>query len=324
MEKGYILIFVYILRISDLSGVWTLNADTWTLTTTKVPPAEHSEEIEDSCQNITCKAGRECRVLSTGIPECVCLSSCPRNKGRPICGSDGLLYKSHCDLHRQACLKGSHIRPNFHDHTCHEDPLTKLKKEVDQAMESIKQEEMKHIIVPRSCRQNHRNRMREYLVSWMALTVNKQGWYKKGMTDQEIVAHHFDHSDSNQDGELDSREWLGYLRQEDPNLKRDRSTRMLRKLCIEALIEEGDRNQDWRLTQNEFSTLMNQDYEPSYKYCVRDHKFYEDGTRTKVDCNGCICSCGKWICTSFPCIDETATTTTENYNQYEDMDNQID
>ena len=37
-----------------------------------------------------------------------------------------------------------------------------------------------------------------------------------------------------------------------------------------------------------------------------------------------ICSCGKWICTSFPCIDETATTTTENYNQYEDMDNQID
>ena len=112
---------------------------------------------------------------------------------------------------------GTHIRPNFHDHTCHEDPFTKLKKEVDQAMESIKQEEMKHIIVPSkylfiylhfqyasvsdaeyiqkrkkfnrnhsgtsyilgSCRQNHRNRMREYLVSWMALTVNKQGWYKK-------------------------------------------------------------------------------------------------------------------------------------------------
>ena len=52
------------------------------------------------------------------------------------------------------------------------------------------------------------------------------------MTDQEIVAHHFDHSDSNQDGELDSREWLGYLRQEDPNLKRDRSTRMLRWIYI--------------------------------------------------------------------------------------------
>ena len=30
-----------------------------------------------------------------------------------------------------------------------------------------------------SCRQNHRNRMREYLVSWMSLTVNKQTWYTK-------------------------------------------------------------------------------------------------------------------------------------------------
>ena len=67
----------------------------------------HCAEIEALCQNKTCKAGRECRVLSSGIPECVCLSSCPRNKGRPICGSDGLLYKSHCDLHRQACLKGN-------------------------------------------------------------------------------------------------------------------------------------------------------------------------------------------------------------------------
>ena len=61
----------------------------------------------DLCQNVTCKAGRECRVLTSGIPECVCQKNCP-DKGRPICGSDGLLYNSHCDLHRQACLKGNY------------------------------------------------------------------------------------------------------------------------------------------------------------------------------------------------------------------------
>lgn len=310
MGDGYVIGFIYILTISNFPSVWTLNSETW------------SGPV-DLCQNVTCKAGRECRVLSSGIPECVCLSRCP-NKGRPICGSNGLLYKSHCDLHRQACIQGIHIRPNFHDHSCHEDPFSKLKHEVDNAMESIKRKEMSHIIVPRTCRQNHRNRMREYLVSWMSLTVNRQAWYKKGMTDREVVEHHFDRSDSNQDGELDSREWLGYLRQEDPHLKRDRSTRMLRKLCIEALIEEGDRNQDWRLSKNEFSTLMDQNYEASYKYCIRDHKFYEDGTRTKVDCNGCICSCGKWICTSFPCNTKMTSSTTENYQLYEDMDNQID
>jgi hypothetical protein len=33
-----------------------------------------------------------------------------------------------------------------------------------------------------SCHQNHRNRMREYLISWMSLTVTKQQWYTKVYT----------------------------------------------------------------------------------------------------------------------------------------------
>ena len=48
------------------------------------------------------------------------------------------------------------------------------------------------------------------------------------MTDKDVVGNHFDRADSNQDGELDSREWLGYLRQKDQNLKRDKSTRLQR------------------------------------------------------------------------------------------------
>ena len=66
-------------------------------------------EGEAYCQNVTCKPGRECRVLFSGIAECVCISRCP-DKGRPICGSDGLRYRSHCELHRQACLKGRRLR----------------------------------------------------------------------------------------------------------------------------------------------------------------------------------------------------------------------
>ena len=67
---------------------------------------------EAYCQNVTCKPGRECRVLFSGIAECVCISRCP-NKGRPICGSDGLRYRSHCELHRQACLKGRNLELIF-------------------------------------------------------------------------------------------------------------------------------------------------------------------------------------------------------------------
>jgi len=276
------------------------------------------------CANVTCRAGRECRVLSSGLPECVCLSKCP-DKGRPICGSDGLKYKSHCDLHRQACLKGSHIRPKFHDHSCHEDPLEKLKHELEDSFASIKRHEMNHIKVPRACRQNYRDRMREYLISWMLLTMEKQTWFKPEMTDGGVVEKHFEISDSNRDGQLDSREWLGYMHGEVHNLKRDKNSRILRKLCIEALIEEGDTNQDWRLSRQEFGHLMDSNYQPTYKYCLRDHKYYEDGTRTKVDCNGCICACGKWVCTSSPCTEGQATSTTEETHQlYDDMDNQID
>lgn len=276
------------------------------------------------CANVTCRAGRECRLLSSGIAECVCKSACPDHKGRPICGSDGLLYKNHCDLHRQACLKGIHIRPKFHDHSCHEDPLEKLKQELEQSLDAVKRHEMNHIKVPRACRQNYRDRMREYLISWMSLTVSQQPWYHQGMKESDAVKRHFEASDSNRDGQLDSREWMGYMRQEVPSLKRDKKSRMLRKLCIEALIEEGDSNQDWRLDLSEFTHLMDEKYQPSYKYCLRDHKYYEDGTRTKVDCNGCICACGKWVCTSSPCTDDTKETTTETHQLYDDMDNQID
>jgi len=280
---------------------------------------------EDLCANVTsCKAGRECRVLSSGIPECVCLSHCPDKGQRPICGSDGLKYKSHCDLHRQACLKGTHIRPHPYDHSCHEDPLEKLKHELEESLAAIHREEMNHIKVPRACRQNYRDRMREYLISWMSLTMNRQPWYKQDMSEVDVVKKHFEVSDSNHDGQLDSREWLGYMHQRLHTLKRDKKSRILRKLCIEALIEEGDSNQDWRLSSDEFTRLVDRDYQPSYKYCLRDHKYYQDGTRTKVDCNGCICACGKWVCTSTPCTDGKTTTTEANHDFYDDMDNQID
>ena len=43
-----------------------------------------------------------------------------------------------------------------------------------------------------------------------------------------MVEKHFELSDSNRDGQLDSREWLGYMREEDHHLKRDKATRSLR------------------------------------------------------------------------------------------------
>ncbi len=47
-----------------------------------------------------------------------------------------------------SCISGIQIRPRFNDHSCLDDPLAKLKREIELAMEEIKQRERDHIKVP--------------------------------------------------------------------------------------------------------------------------------------------------------------------------------
>ena len=46
------------------------------------------------------------------------------------------------------CFAGVQIHPSLHDHSCLEDPLAKLKREIELAMEEIKERERDHIRVP--------------------------------------------------------------------------------------------------------------------------------------------------------------------------------
>jgi len=74
-----------------------------------------------------------------------------------------------------------------------------------------------------------------------------------------------------------------------------------RQLCVDALVEEGDANSDWRLDVKEFSRLFDASYIPSDKSCNLNGFDYQDGRTTSLECNSCICACGKWICTSEKC-----------------------
>lgn len=38
-----------------------------------------------------------------GLPECVCQRYCAHRR-KPICGTDGMVYENHCELHRAACI----------------------------------------------------------------------------------------------------------------------------------------------------------------------------------------------------------------------------
>merc|ERR1719495_1240276 len=83
------------------------------------------------------------------------------------------------------------------------------------------------------------------------------------------------------------------------------NTRMMamekRQLCVDALVEEVDANSDWRLNVVEFSQLFDSSYLPSDKSCNLNGLDYHDGRTTSLECNSCICACGKWICTSEKC-----------------------
>jgi len=304
----------------------------------------------DQCRNVRCRAGRECRVLSTGSAECICRSHCP-SRQHPVCGSDGILYENHCELHRQACLGGHHITPEksgfgngsntTSSSSCINNPWAKFKRQLQKDIEDMRQRENMEIKVPRACHQNERDRTREMLISWVQLVGKKfiQGIDNKDLLSvADLMKKHFhaiDTDSGNSNGFVDMDEWLKYFydhRSIHSNTKsRRRLTHLekLRKLCFEALIEEGDRDQDWRLNEAEFATLLDPNYEPSRKYCKKEKKKYEDGTKIKVDCNGCTCSCGKWICTSKLCQEEhfsdsdLLTNDEKDFYDYDDMDNVI-
>ncbi|XP_021347155.1 uncharacterized protein LOC110446331 [Mizuhopecten yessoensis] len=60
----------------------------------------------------TCYEDGDCatgRVCLEGVCVCGDDSMCLGHK-KAVCGTDGLLYPSHCELHRQACIQGHHIR----------------------------------------------------------------------------------------------------------------------------------------------------------------------------------------------------------------------
>ena len=69
----------------------------------------------DPCINILCHTGQECAVVN-GIAACVCKQSCPDHE-KPVCGSNGMTFPNHCELHRTACLEGKRISIKYNG-TC--------------------------------------------------------------------------------------------------------------------------------------------------------------------------------------------------------------
>lgn len=90
--------------------VTSMKQDVTVDTTHKTEGRVHTPQFHDACKRMFCRIGRTCKISPEGRAECLCAEAgyC-NNHRKEVCGSDGLLYPSHCELHRVACLQKKHV-----------------------------------------------------------------------------------------------------------------------------------------------------------------------------------------------------------------------
>uniref|UniRef100_A0A3Q2XGA2 Follistatin-related protein 1 n=1 Tax=Hippocampus comes TaxID=109280 RepID=A0A3Q2XGA2_HIPCM len=228
------------------------------------------------CANVFCGAGRECAVSEKGEPSCLCIESCKPHK-RSVCGSNGKTYRNHCELHRDACLSGLKIEVTVHDE-----------------------------LFMMVCYAADRNELRSRVIQWLQTEVVPDGWFVKGSNFSDILLKYFKSYDSG-DSTLDSSELLKFIQHNESVATEMQSyadlesNKLLRSLCVDALIELSDENADWKLSFDEFLNCLKPGFNPPEKKCALEDETYEDGAETQVECNRCVCACGNWVCTAMTC-----------------------
>lgn len=264
--------------------------------------ASNSEEnaleynFGDECSMMVCRSGRECKLNGNGEASCVCMATCP-DHFVPVCGSNGQSYDNYCMMHRDACLSDVHIS---------------LKKkgycsDKDTSSSTSTHEQEQSFFEPVVCFQWERDALRRQMLSHFRQHSIDHSWYRPGLKQHEKLEAEFESCDSSADDFLDANEFAACVTDVPFALRTTPSSNKLVKvLCVDAIVDAGDKNSDWRLDLAEYKALMDSTFQPKEKLCSLEGKQFEDGSQTKVDCNECVCACGSWVCSSKSCHDHVS------------------
>ncbi|MGH0122178.1 UNVERIFIED_CONTAM: hypothetical protein FKN15_015482 [Acipenser sinensis] len=151
---------------------------------------------------------------------------------------------------------------------------------------------------------NHCELHRDACLTGLKIQVSHDGHCEEVLSGgmQGIQFQNYDNGDSH----LDSNEFLKFIQHNETtvnitNYMDEENNRLLRSLCVDALIELSDENADWKLSFNEFLNCLKPGFNPTEKKCALEDENYEDGAETQVECNRCVCACGNWVCTAMIC-----------------------
>uniref|UniRef100_A0A672RJY8 Follistatin-like 1b n=1 Tax=Sinocyclocheilus grahami TaxID=75366 RepID=A0A672RJY8_SINGR len=154
-----------------------------------------------------------------------------------------------------------------------------------------------------------RNELRRRVIDWLQTEVVPDGWFTKGSNFTDILLKYFKNYD-NGDSQLDSAELLKFIQHNETAVQmnsyaEEENNRLLRSLCVDALVELSDENADWKLSFDEFLSCLKPGFNPPEKKCALEDETYEDGAETQVECNICVCACGNWVCTAMTCDEKS-------------------
>lgn len=241
--------------------------------------------LDDPCNYLICKAGRECKIDEDGYAECVCVKECPKHL-HPVCGSNNKTYVNHCHLHREACLKHHHLSVK-HKGSC--------KHSNDESSHDSSK--------PVACFQMERDQLRERIIAWLHGQMKSADVLRWTSSYNDLIWAEFFTCDLNKDSFIDANEFLECVKDNatTPVILQSDHADLMRALCVDAIMDIADTNHDWKLDYIEFRNCMDPEFKAGTKQCSLEDRLYNDGEDITVDCNHCICACGNWVCTLASC-----------------------